>query len=537
MRPHVASSAPALRFAAFLALTAAFTACHGRPAGTSGSLTQPATWAAVAARRAAEGISGDSVKLNTEEYAHIVENPFLDARANPVSTFSIDVDRASYANVRRFIARGQRPPADAVRIEEMLNYFPYEYHEPTGEHPFSVTTEVAPAPWRPLHRLVRVTLQGKRIETDRLPPSNLVFLLDVSGSMQSPDKLPLVKAAFGLLVEQLRPSDRVAIVVYAGSAGLVLPSTPGSEKERIVAAIGQLEAGGSTAGGDGIVLAYKVAKEHHLAEGNNRVILATDGDFNVGVSSDGELVRLIEKQREQGTFLTVLGFGTGNVKDAKMEQLADHGNGNYAYVDNLLEAKKVFVQELGATLHTIAKDVKLQVEFNPRRVAAYRLIGYENRLLRREDFDDDRKDAGDMGAGHTVTALYEVLPTGVTSDVAVRGVDSLRYQRASVTTAAAEGDELLYVKLRYKEPTASTSRLLQHAVVDRATAPSTDFRFASAVAELGMILRDSPHKGQASLDSLIARASGALAADEGSFRKEFVELARTVQRKELIAAQ
>ena len=525
MRPHVTS--PALRLAAFLGLTAAFAACSSHGVAYDTSSTQAA----------ARMVTDSARQFNTEEYAHIVENPFLDARANPVSTFSIDVDRASYANVRRFIAQGQLPPADAVRIEEMVNYFPCEYHEPTGEHPFSVTTEVAPAPWRPGHRLVRITLQGKRIETDHLPPSNLVFLLDVSGSMQSPDKLPLVKAAFRLLVEQLRPSDRVAIVAYAGSAGLVLPSTPGSEKERILEAIERLQSGGSTAGGEGIVLAYKIAKEYHLADGNNRVILATDGDFNVGVSSDGELVRLIEKQREQGTFLTVLGFGTGNLKDSKMEQLADHGNGNYAYVDNLLEAKKVFVQELGATLHTIAKDVKLQVEFNPRRVAAYRLIGYENRLLRREDFDDDEKDAGEMGAGHTVTALYELLPVDVTSDVAVRDVGPLRYQRAPVTTPAAEGDELLYVKVRYKEPTAWTSRLLQHAVIDRATAPSLDFRFASAVAEFGMILRDSPHKGEASLDALIARASAALGDDEGGFREEFVELARMVQRKELIAAR
>ena len=527
MRPHFTSPARVLRLAAFLGLSAAFAACSPNRATRSGELVFAS----------ARALTDSTRQFNTEEYGHIVENPFLDARANPISTFSIDVDRASYANVRRFIAEGHLPPVDAVRIEEMVNYFPYEYHEPSGEDPFSVTTEVAPAPWRPKHRLVRITLQGKRIETDRLPPSNLVFLLDVSGSMQTPDKLPLVKAAFRLLVEQLRASDRVAIVAYAGSAGLVLPSTAGSEKERILEAIDRLEAGGSTAGGEGIVLAYKIAKEHHLDEGNNRVILATDGDFNVGVSSDGALVRLIEKQREQGTFLTVLGFGTGNLKDSKMEQLADHGNGNYAYVDNLLEAKKVFVQELGATLHTIAKDVKLQVEFNPYRVAAYRLIGYENRLLRREDFNDDKKDAGDMGAGHTVTALYEVLPAGVTSDVVVRGADSLRYQRAPETTLAAEGDELLYVKIRYKEPTGSTSRLLQYAVVDRSTAPSLDFRFASAVAEFGMLLRNSPNKGQASLDALIGRASDALGDDEGGFREEFIELARLVQRKELMVAR
>ena len=364
--------------------------------------------------------------FNTESYAHIADNPFLDARSHALSTFSIDVDRASYSNVRRFLAQGQLPPKDAVRIEELVNYFPYEYRAPRGREPFAVHTEVAPAPWNRAHRLVRVGLQGRVVDAERLPPSNFVFLVDVSGSMQSPDKLPLVRQSLLLLVDELRPEDRVAIVVYAGAAGLVLPSTPGSRKARIREAIDALQAGGSTAGGAGIRLAYDVAREHHVRGGNNRVILATDGDFNVGPSSDAELVRLIEQKREQGTFLTVLGYGTGNLKDSKMEQLADKGNGNYAYVDGLLEARKVLVREMGGTLHTIAKDVKVQVEFNPARVQSYRLIGYENRALRNEDFADDRKDAGELGAGHSVTALYEVVPVGAPR--AARPPEPLRYR-------------------------------------------------------------------------------------------------------------
>ncbi|MCJ7629381.1 MAG: von Willebrand factor type A domain-containing protein, partial [Longimicrobiales bacterium] len=346
--------------------------------------------------------------FNTESYGLIEENVFHLAATNPLSTFSIDVDRASYANVRRFIHDGVRPPIDAVRIEELINYFPYGDRAPDGDGPLAIYTEVAPAPWQPLHRLVRVALKGRSVDMTEAPASNLVFLLDVSGSMNSSDKLPLLKTAFGMLVDQLRPQDRVAIVVYAGAAGLVLPSTPGSEKGAIMDALQSLEAGGSTAGGAGIRLAYDVAAKHHIAGGNNRVILATDGDFNVGVSGDAEMVRLIEEEREQGTFLTVLGFGTGNLKDSKMEQIADHGNGNFSYIDSALEARKVLVNEMGGTLLTIAKDVKLQVEFNPNRVLAYRLIGYENRLLAAEDFADDTKDAGELGAGHSVTALYEV---------------------------------------------------------------------------------------------------------------------------------
>jgi Ca-activated chloride channel family protein len=471
---------------------------------------------------------------NTEGYDVIAENPFLRAASTPRSTFSIDVDPASYSNVRRFLNGGTRPPRDAVRLEELINYFPYELPAPRGQDPVSITTEVGVAPWNTTHRLVRIGLRGRPIEVSALPPNNLVFLIDVSGSMQSEDKLPLLKTAFRLLVNELRPQDRVAIVVYAGSAGLVLPPTSGDQKETILQAIDRLQAGGSTAGGAGIRLAYDVAKATHMDQGNNRVILASDGDFNVGTSSDAELVQLIEERREQGTFLTVLGFGTGNVKDSKMEKLADKGNGNYAYVDNIMEARKVLVTEMGATLMTVAKDVKLQIEFNPSRVVAYRLLGYENRLLRDEDFTDDAKDAGELGAGHSVTALYEVIPPGAPDADSVRRADPLRYTRNAATTPRAESAELLYVKLRYKQPTGRRSKELTHVVRDETVAtPSADFTFASAVAEFGMLLRDSPHKARASMDSVIVRAERARAEDEYGYRAEFVRLA--TRAREILA--
>jgi Ca-activated chloride channel family protein len=472
--------------------------------------------------------------FNTESYSRIEENVFLLAATNPLSTFSIDVDRASYANVRRFIHDGVRPPIDAVRIEEFINYFPYGDPAPDGEAPLAIHTEVAPAPWQPLHRLVRIALKGRPVDMSEAPASNLVFLMDVSGSMNSPDKLPLLKTAFGMLVDQLRPQDRVAIVVYAGAAGLVLPSTPGSERETILDAIQSLEAGGSTAGGAGIRLAYDVAADHNIEGGNNRVILATDGDFNIGVSSDAEMIRLIEEKREQGTFLTVLGFGTGNLKDSKMEQIADHGNGNFSYIDSALEARKVLVNEMGGTLLTIAKDVKLQVEFNPKRVAAYRLIGYENRLLTAEDFDDDTKDAGELGAGHSVTALYEIIPVGVESPVEVRGLDSLRYQINRTRPDAAGSEELLFVKLRYKEPTEDESRLLDLPVMDHTGAASVDFRFASAVAAWGMLLRDSEYCTDFAIDEVIQLAKNAMGADEEGYRSEFVHLVETARSLELL---
>ncbi|HEX9935864.1 MAG TPA: VWA domain-containing protein [Longimicrobium sp.] len=464
--------------------------------------------------------------FDREQYSPISENEFRDVGTNPLSTFAIDVDAASYANVRRFLTGGTQPPPDAVRIEELINYFDYDYPDPAGDAPFSITTEVAPAPWNPAHRLVHVGLQGRRMDPRSLPAANLVFLIDVSGSMDDPAKLPLLKEAFGMLVENLRPQDRVSIMVYAGAAGLVLPPTPGTQRDRILDAINTLQPGGSTNGAEGIRLAYQLARDGFIRGGNNRVILATDGDFNVGVSSDGELVRLIEREREAGVFLTVLGFGTGNLQDSKMEQLADHGNGNYAYVDGLHEARKVLVGEMGGTLFTIAKDVKVQVEFNPARVKAYRLIGYENRLLAAEDFNDDRKDAGELGAGHSVTALYEVVPVGA-PDQPARGVDPLRYQQVRPTARAGGSGELLTVKLRYKAPDGDQSRLLTRALPDRQTtlaATSADFRFSAAVAAWGMLLRDSKFKGSASYAQVSQLARGALADDRGGYRAEFLRL-------------
>ncbi|HEX6791662.1 MAG TPA: von Willebrand factor type A domain-containing protein [Candidatus Krumholzibacteria bacterium] len=462
-----------------------------------------------------------------EQYEQLPENDFLSVIDNPLSTFSIDVDRASYANARRFIRSGQRPPASAIRIEEFINYFDYDYPEPSGSDPFSITTEIAGCPWTPEHRLVRIGLHGRSMETEDLPPSNLVFLLDVSGSMQPENKLPLIRTAFPLLVRQLRKQDRVAIVVYAGHSGLVLDSTPGDKKSRILDAIQRLEAGGSTAGGEGLVLAYKVAREHFMKKGNNRVILATDGDFNVGVTSDGELVSLIEKERESGVFLTVLGVGDGNLQDAKMEKLADHGNGNYAYLDDIFEAQKVFVRELSGTIVTIAKDVKIQVEFNPARVASYRLIGYENRMLKKEDFEDDTRDAGELGAGHTVTALYEIEPA---THVASSEPRRLRYTETRMRDDASRQSEALTVRLRYKEPDGKTSRELERTAIDAGIAfdaAATDTRFAAAVAELGMLLRGSKLKGNATLEHVIDTARAAKGADPNGYRAEFVQLAET----------
>jgi Ca-activated chloride channel homolog len=468
--------------------------------------------------------------MNTENYAVIEESRFLPAGTNPRSTFSIDVDAASYTNVRRFLTSGQRPPKDAVRIEELLNYFRYDYPEPDGKDRFSVTTDLAVAPWAAEHRLLRIGIKGRSLRTESVPPSNLVFLLDVSGSMQPPNKLPLVKQAFRLLVQELRPQDRVAIVVYAGAAGLVLPSTPGSDKAAILAALDRLEAGGSTAGGAGLRLAYEVAKQHYDRGGNNRVILATDGDFNVGESSDGAMVRLIEERRDQGIFLTVLGFGTGNLKDSRMEQIADKGNGHYAYVDNLNEARRVFVREFAGTLVTIAKDVKIQVEFNPAKVAAYRLVGYENRALRNEDFADDRKDAGELGAGHTVTALYEVVPVGASLEGTGGDLDDLKYQTVH-PRSGVNSDEWLTVQLRYKEPDGTTSRLLTHPVRVRrpAAEPSGDFRFAAAVAAFGLVLRESEYRGTATLDQVLQLARGAEGRDPDGERAEFVRLVESAR--------
>ncbi|MCH7676783.1 VWA domain-containing protein [candidate division KSB1 bacterium] len=464
---------------------------------------------------------------NTEEYSKINDNVFLSPGTNPLSTFSIDVDAASYANVRRFLNSGQLPYKDAVRIEELVNYFNYDYEDPKGEHPFSVTTEVSQAPWNPDHKLVHIGLQGKKLDYEDMRPSNLVFLVDVSGSMKSPNKLSLLKSAFKLLVKNLDDRDRIAIVAYAGAAGLVLPSTPAKERSTILSALDKLEAGGSTAGGAGIKLAYKVAKENLIEDGNNRVILATDGDFNVGVSSTSELVRTIEEKRNDGIFLTICGFGMGNYKDGRMESISNAGNGNYFYIDNILEANKVFVKEMRATLFTIAKDVKIQIEFNPAKVQAYRLIGYENRMLKSEDFNDDKKDAGELGAGHTVTALYEIIPVGVKSDF-IKSVDELKYQKGEVTNQASS-DELMTVKLRYKKPKEDKSRLLSIVIKDKTVklAESSDnFKFASAVAEFGMLLRDSEFKSQASYENVIELANTAKGKDTEGYRAEFVQLVK-----------
>jgi len=466
-----------------------------------------------------------SARFQTDAYDLVQDNPFLAAAQNPLSTFSVDVDTASYANVRRFLVQGRLPPKDAVRIEELVNYFRYDYPEPRGETPFSVSTEVAPCPWRPEHKLVLVGLRGRSIEDAAVPPRRLTFLLDVSGSMDSPDKLPLLKQAMALLVEGLRERDKVAIVVYAGSSGLVLPPTSGDRQAEIRAALASLEAGGSTAGGAGIELAYRVAAEMHEPGAINRVLLATDGDFNVGVTSIGALARLIEERRKGGVFLSVLGFGQGNLKDATMEMLADRGNGNYSYIDSEAEAKKVLVSEAGATLVTIAKDVKLQVEFNPRQVAGYRLVGYENRMLRAEDFADDRKDAGEIGAGHTVTALYEVVPAGLPLDRP--GAPPLKYQQPPALSPASGSGELLTVKLRYKDPEGALSRLLATSVAAASEAgrASERLRFASAVAAFGMLLRESEHRGRADWPMVLELAREARGRDAEGYRAEFLDLA------------
>jgi Ca-activated chloride channel family protein len=457
--------------------------------------------------------------FNTEAYDQIEENRFRSVNADPLSTFSIDVDTASYANVRRFITDGMLPPAGAIRIEELVNYFRFDYPQPSANEPFSVTTELTPCPWNPRHRLALIGLQGRELKNREPSPRNLVFLIDVSGSMMPPDKLPLVRTAMRMLTDVLTERDRVAIVVYAGASGLVLPSTSGEHKDRIQQALAKLEAGGSTNGASGITLAYRVARENFIVGGVNRVILATDGDFDVGVTNQSELVSLIERERESGVFLSVLGVGTGNLKDSTMEKLADKGNGNYSYLDTVHEARKVLVREAGATLDTIAKDVKIQVEFNPGAVFAYRLIGYENRLLKNEDFND----AGEIGAGHSVTALYEVVPVGVTA--ATSDVDPLKYQRETRPTRAAASGELLTVKVRYKAPDADTSHLLTRVVMNKPASMSANVGFASAVAEFGMVLRGSPDSGDASVQAAVARARRFRGSDNEGYRSEFIVLA------------
>lgn len=468
--------------------------------------------------------SVDQELMNTEDYDHIVENKFLSVQQQPLSTFSIDVDRAAYSNVRRFIENGQLPPKGTVRIEEMINYFDYAYAQPVNADPFAVHTEIASCPWNTKHKIVQIGIQGKKIPTESLPPSNLIFLIDVSGSMQAVNKLPLVQQSLKLLAAQLREEDRVAIVAYAGNAGLVLPSTPGSDRGKIETAINNLQAGGSTAGGEGIKLAYEIAEANKKPDGNNRIILATDGDFNVGVSSDDALVELIEKERQTGIYLSVLGFGIGNYKDNKMQQLADKGNGNHNYIDDIDEAKKVFIHEFGGTLFTIAKDVKLQVEFNPAFVSAYRLIGYENRTMANEDFNDDKKDAGELGSGHTVTALYEIIPAGI-EDGFVGTVDELKYQ--SVKEVKYNGSELMNIKLRYKAPNDDVSKLITWPVKDdnkNWQDASGNFKLSVAVAEFGLLLRESAYKQNSSFEQTLVLAKNSADDDENGYRSAFIKL-------------
>ncbi len=458
---------------------------------------------------------------NTEGYDRLDDNPFRRVSTDPLSTFSIDVDTASYANVRRFLNAGTLPPPDAVRIEELINYFRFDYPAPAAGAPVSITTELAACPWNPAHRLALVGLRARPLDLEAVPARNLVFLIDVSGSMDSPDKLPLIRTGLRMLVDTLTPRDRVAIVVYAGASGVALPSTSGAQKDIIHAAIARLEPGGSTNGAAGITLAYEIARQHFVNGGINRVILATDGDFNVGVTSQGELTRLIEEKRDSGVFLSVLGFGTGNLKDSTMEKLADRGNGNYAYLDTLHEARKVLVNEGGATLVTVAKDVKIQVEFNPALVAGYRLIGYENRLLANEDFNNDRKDAGEIGAGHTVTALYELIPPG--EPVPTGSVDPLKYQ-APRAPAATQTKEVLTVKVRYKAPDGDASRLISASMANRVATDAPNIGFAAAVAEWGMLLRRSEYSGAATHAGAAALARRFRGADPEGYRAEFIRL-------------
>jgi Ca-activated chloride channel homolog len=479
--------------------------------------------------RKADGISADEFSKG-ERYAEINENPFLETSRAPLSTFSIDVDTAAYSNVRRFINDGKLPPKDAVRIEELVNYFDYDYPQPLGDIPFSVTTDVAQTPWNAKHKIVQIGLQGKKVSLDNVPPSNLVFLLDVSGSMSDSDKLPLLKDSFKILLNQLTSKDRVAIVTYAGNSGLVLPSTTADRKNEILEAMNNLNAGGSTNGGQGIQLAYKVAKDNFIQNGNNRVILATDGDFNVGLSSDDQLVSLIEQKRQTGIFLSVFGFGTGNTNDSMMEKLADKGNGNYAYIDSENEAKKALGEQVAGTLYTIAKDVKIQVEFNPAKVAGYRLIGYENRMLANEDFNNDMKDAGEIGAGHSVTALYEIVPAG--TKVENPGIDELKYSKVAPSDTRFS-DELATVKLRYKEPKDSESKLLTIGVLDKNGSidnASENLKFASAVAQFGLVLRDSRYKGTSNFTNILTLAQNSRGSDLKNYRSEFIELVSRTSR-------
>ena len=465
---------------------------------------------------------------NTESYAELIENPFESPKTAPLSTFSIDVDNAAYTNIRRFLNNGQPVPKDAVRVEEMVNFFKYQYPQPFDEHPFSINTEYSQSPWNVKHKLLRIGLQGKNIPTDNLPASNLVFLIDVSGSMSDENKLPLLKESMKVLVKELRAKDKVSIVVYAGAAGVVLEPTSGEDKETIIEAFDNLNAGGSTAGGEGIALAYQLAKQNFIKDGNNRVILATDGDFNVGKSSDTDMEDLIEEKRKSGIFLTVLGYGMGNYKDSKMEILADKGNGNYAYIDNIQEANRFLGREFKGSLFAIAKDVKIQIEFNPKHVQAYRLIGYENRKLKAEDFKNDAIDAGELGSGHTVTALYEIIPVGVDSDFMP---SDLKYTKVKTDSESQYNEELATIKFRYKKPDGEKSIEMIKTIADQAISleqSSKDFKFSSAVAWFGLKLRDSKYISEKSTDAIKRLAQSGLSYDEDGYKAEFIRLVEAV---------
>lgn len=472
----------------------------------------------------------NSLPTSNESYDGIQENTFHKASSQALSTFSIDVDTASYSNMRRMLQQKVQPPADAIRVEELINYFNYDYAAPEKDA-FSVNMEMAPALWNKKHKIVRIGIKGKEMKIDKRPASNLVFLIDVSGSMESSERLPLVKSALNMLIEKMTENDKISIVVYAGAAGLVLPPTPGNQKMKIIRALDQLQAGGSTNGSGGIELAYKTATEQFIKGGVNRVILATDGDFNVGVTSRDELVQLVQKNAKKNIYLSILGFGMGNYKDGMMETLSNKGNGNYAYIDTQSEARKVMVEQLSGTLVTIAKDVKIQVEFNPRFVESYRLVGYENRVLKNEDFNNDKKDAGDIGAGHTVTALYEIVPVGSGSQVA-NSVDALKYQKTKVVEVQNDSKEWMTVKLRYKKPDGDTSTKIEFPLeasdqsFDKA---SESFRFASAVALFGMILRNSEHVQEGSYKDVIATAKKAKGSDVNAYREEFIDLVKKAQ--------
>ena len=475
----------------------------------------------------ADAVEESQEKFNTESYNLVAENEFKNALENPFSTFSIDVDGASYSNTRRFISQNQLPPKDAVRVEEFVNYFEYDYPQPTDNKPFNVITNSAACPWNEQHQLVQIALQGKKIPFEELPSCNLVFLVDVSGSMDTETKLPLVKRSLKALTKQLRSRDHIALVVYAGAAGQVLPSTSGEEKDKIEDAIDNLKAGGSTAGGAGLELAYKIAEENFESKSSNRIILCTDGDFNIGASSDAEMTRLIESKRDAGIYITVLGFGMGNYKDSKMETIADHGNGNYFYIDNYDEAKKVLVTQLDGTLYTIAKDVKIQVEFNPALVKSYRLIGYENRAMNKEDFANDKKDAGEIGAGHTVTAFYEVDLKNDADKNTTADASTSKYSETKIKTEAMTTDELMTVYLRYKLPDENTSTELNAVIKnERNNFENTtdDFRFAAAVVQYAMLLRDSQFKGTANLKQVVETAKASKGEDENDYRKDFIEM-------------